>query len=199
MQIAKNMCARLNSRAHVREGEKGEACLLTLRLLELNIRTPGCGFTQSRGGLRSATGKNGWLLFTHLKLRAEGYETEILTKLHFKSHKPHRVHAKTPNIYCEGDRGRWIARTAVGNGDSPWHFTARRTKFHCRQSPKCKWMNRVRNTIFLGQKIATKGNVTASWRQRNRRSGWRVRQYKLTTWLRQRRRRAISQWIGVIL
>ncbi len=38
-----------------------------------------------------------------------------------------------------------------------------------------------------------------SFRQRNLRSGWRVRQYKLTTWLRQRRRRTISQWMGVIL
>ncbi len=38
-----------------------------------------------------------------------------------------------------------------------------------------------------------------SFRKRNLRSGWRVRQYELTTWLRQRRRRAISQWIGVIL
>ncbi len=38
-----------------------------------------------------------------------------------------------------------------------------------------------------------------SWRQRNLRSGWRVRQYDLTTSLRQRRRCAISQWIGVIL
>ncbi len=38
-----------------------------------------------------------------------------------------------------------------------------------------------------------------SFRQRNLRSGWRVRQYDLTTSLRQRRRRAISQWIGVIL
>ncbi len=38
-----------------------------------------------------------------------------------------------------------------------------------------------------------------SFRQRNLRSGWRVRQYDLMTSLRQRRRRAISQWIGVIL
>ncbi len=38
-----------------------------------------------------------------------------------------------------------------------------------------------------------------SFRQRNLRSGWRVRQYDLTTSLRQRRRRAISQWICVIL
>ncbi len=77
----------------MREGEKGEACLLTLLLLELNIRTPGrgisrCrGFKRSRGGFRSASGKeNGWLLFTHLKPKAEGYEMEILTKLH-SNHK----------------------------------------------------------------------------------------------------------------
>ncbi len=38
-----------------------------------------------------------------------------------------------------------------------------------------------------------------SFRQRNLRSGWRVRQYDLMTSLRQRWRRAISQWIGVIL
>ncbi len=71
----------MNSHAHalVREGEKGEACLLTLLLLELNIRTQGCGITRdcgfmrSRGGLRSTAGKeNGWLLFTHLKPKAEG-------------------------------------------------------------------------------------------------------------------------------
>ncbi len=86
----------MNSRAHalVREGEKGEACLLTLLLLELNIRNPGRGITRgrgfmrSRGGLRSAAGKeNEWLLFTHLKPKAEGYETEILTKLHSNQKK----------------------------------------------------------------------------------------------------------------
>ncbi len=38
-----------------------------------------------------------------------------------------------------------------------------------------------------------------SFQQRNLRSRWRVRQYKLTTCVCQRRRRAISQWIGVIL
>ncbi len=38
-----------------------------------------------------------------------------------------------------------------------------------------------------------------SFRQRNLRSGRRVCQYDLTTSLRQRWRRAISQWIGVIL
>ncbi len=37
-----------------------------------------------------------------------------------------------------------------------------------------------------------------SFRQRNQ-SGWRVHQYDLTTSLCQRWRRAISQWIGVIL
>ncbi len=70
-------------------------------------------------------------------------------------------------------------------------------KVPLRQSPKCRWMIAKDK---LGQKIATtKGNVTASWRQRNLRSGWRVRQYELTTSLRQRWRCAISQWIGVIL
>ncbi len=70
-------------------------------------------------------------------------------------------------------------------------------KVPLRQSPKCKW---IIARVVVGSEIATtKGNVTASWRQRNLRSGWRVRQYDLTTSLRQRRRRAISKWIGVIL
>ncbi len=96
-----------------------------------------------------------------------------------------------------GLRERWNACTAVDSSKTPWHFTARRTKFH-RGSRRSAdgWSLEDK----LGQKIATtKGNVTASWRQRNLRSGWRIRQYELTTWLRQRRRRAISQWIGVIL
>ncbi len=38
-----------------------------------------------------------------------------------------------------------------------------------------------------------------SFWQRNLRSGWRAHQYELTTSLRQRWRRSISQWIGVIL
>ncbi len=70
-------------------------------------------------------------------------------------------------------------------------------KVPLRQSPKCRWMIAKDK---LGQKIATtKGNVTASWRQRNLRSGWRIRQYELTTSLHQRWRRATSQWIAVIL
>ncbi len=95
-------CVPTHAAHAVREGEKGEACLLTLLLLELNIRTPvrgitrGRGFMRSRGGLRSAAGKeNGWLLFTHLKPKAEGYETEILTKLH--SNPKSRM--RKPQIY----------------------------------------------------------------------------------------------------
>ncbi len=38
----------VNSRERARE-RKGEACLLTLHLLELNIRTPGRGITRDRG------------------------------------------------------------------------------------------------------------------------------------------------------
>ncbi len=37
--------------------------------------------------------ENGWLLFTHLKPKAEGYETEILTKLH-SNHKTACVNPK---------------------------------------------------------------------------------------------------------
>ncbi len=50
--------------------------------------------------------------------------------------------------YCVGHRERWIACTAVDSSDTPWHFTARRTKFHCRLSPKCKWIICVRNMVF---------------------------------------------------
>ncbi len=38
-----------------------------------------------------------------------------------------------------------------------------------------------------------------SFQQRNLRSRWHVRRYKLTAWVRQGRRCAISQWIGMIL
>ncbi len=43
------------------------------------------------------------------------------------------------------------AHSGWQSGDTPWHFTARRTKFQCRQSPKCKWINHVR-IWYLGQK-----------------------------------------------
>ncbi len=70
--------------------EKGEACLLTLYLLELDIRTPGRGLTRGRdltrgrGGARCAMGGNGGFPLTILKPRAEGYETEILANLAFR-------------------------------------------------------------------------------------------------------------------
>ncbi len=55
-------------------------------------------------------------------------------------------------LICAGHSERWITRTVVDNGDIPWHFTARKTKFHCRQSPKCKWMNRVRICSYWARK-----------------------------------------------
>ncbi len=76
---------------------KGEACLLTLRLLELNIRTLG--------------------------------------------------------------------------RDIPWHFTPRRTKFHCRQSPKCKWMNRVRICNYWARKSQQR---RVMWPLREGREIWGV-------------------------
>ncbi len=69
---------------------KGEACLLTLHLLELDIRTPARGSTRGRGltrgrdltrrrvGARCAPWKFGGFAFIILKPRAEGYETEIV-------------------------------------------------------------------------------------------------------------------------
>ncbi len=112
--------------ALVREGEKGKACLLTLLLLELNIWTPGRGITRgrgfmrSRGGLRSAAGKeNVWLLFTHLKPKAEGHETEILTKLH-SNHKNRMRKPQTYNLLiCVGHSERWIAHTAWRYSPAP--------------------------------------------------------------------------------
>ncbi len=47
-----------------------------------------------------------------------------------RSRKPCHVHAKTPSTYCVGLRERWNVHTVVDSGDTPWHFTARRTKFH---------------------------------------------------------------------
>ncbi len=63
---------------------KGEACLLTLHLLELDIWTPARGSTRGRDltrrrvGARCAPWKFGGFTFIILKPRAEGYETEIV-------------------------------------------------------------------------------------------------------------------------
>ncbi len=51
-------------------------------------------------------------------------------------------------------------------------------------------LNRERDTAFAAKLLTL---PTGFFWQRNLRSGWRVRQYDLTTSLRQRRRRAISQ------
>ncbi len=76
---------RLSAPPHSSQRErKGEACLLTLHLLELDIRTPARGSTRGRDltrrrrGARCAPGKFGGFTFIILKLRAEGYETEIV-------------------------------------------------------------------------------------------------------------------------
>ncbi len=84
-----------------RRERKGEACLLTLRLLELNIRTPGRGFTRgrgfarSRGGLRSATGKKMDDSFSHTSSWERRVMRRRFSQITFKSHKPH---AWTRNI-----------------------------------------------------------------------------------------------------
>ncbi len=79
--------------ARVRSGEggrerKGEACLLTLYLLELDIRTPARGSTRGRdltrslGGARCAPGKNGGFPFTILKPRVMRWKSSQI--LHFE-------------------------------------------------------------------------------------------------------------------
>ncbi len=115
-------------------------------------------------------------------------------------------------LICAGHSERWIAHTAWRYSPAPlnprgWWSQLTAAKLHG-TSPRGEQSSTEAVTEVqmddrkdkFGPEIATtKGNVTASWRQRNLRSGWRARQYELTTSLRQRWRRAISQWIGVIL
>ncbi len=69
---------------------------------------------------------------------------------------------------------------------------------------KTSWVTRVTLVLWIGNEMlrslpSSSRCRQGSFRQRNLRSGWRTRQYELTMSLRQRWRRAISQWIGVIL
>ncbi len=153
-----------------------------------------------RGGARCAPGKFGGFTFIILKPRAEGYETEIVANFAVRGpinrltcmwKTKHKIH-----LLCGSSRAMKRAHGGIQRRNS-MALHREENKVPLRQSPKCKW---IIARVVVGSEIATtKGNVTASWRQRNLRSGWRVRQYDLTTSLRQRRRRAISQWIGVIL
>ncbi len=105
----------VNSRAHalVREGEKGEACLLTLLLLELNIRTPGRGITRGRGfmrsrrGLRSAAGKKMDDSFSHTSSRKRRVMRQSFSQ---KLHLIHKNRMHKPQTYnlliCAGHSER---------------------------------------------------------------------------------------------
>ncbi len=158
------ICAHALGRGRER---KGEACLLTLHLLELDIQTPGHGLmrgrgltrgrdlTRDRGGARCATGKNGGFPLAILKPRAEGYETEILANLAFRGlvnrimcmRKPQALNALTVWVFASDETRNSMALHREEN------------KVPLRQSPKCRWMI---TEDKLGQKFATtKGNVTA--------------------------------------
>ncbi len=51
------------------------------------------------------------------------------------------------------------------------------------QLPKCKWRKILRKRSKWGQKNRNRrANMAASWRQKNMRSRWRIRQYKETPW-----------------
>ncbi len=103
------------------KGRKGEACLLTLHSLELNIRTPGRGLMRGRG-FRGATGKRGWLLLKHLKPRAEGFEMEILAKCAFRNPINRIACMWKPQTLNTLTRNKSSARrltTAISHGTSP--------------------------------------------------------------------------------
>ncbi len=162
--------------------------------------TRGRDLTRSRGGARCAPGNNGGFPFIILKPRAEGYETEIVANFAFRGpinhftcmRKPQALNALTVWVFASYETRARRLTAAKLHGTSP-----RGEQSSTEAVAEVQMDNRKGSS---GSEIATtKGNVTASWRQRNLRSGWRVRQYDLTTSLRQRWRRAISQWIGVIL
>ncbi len=154
---------------------------------------------RSHEAARCAPGKFGFT-FIILKPRAEGYETEIVANFAVRGpinrltcmRKTQTQNTLTVWVFASDEtRARW--HTAA-----KFHGTSPRGEQSSTEAVAEVQMDNRR--LVIGSEIATtKGDVTASWRQRNLRSGWRVRQYDLTTSLRQRRRRAISQWIGVIL
>ncbi len=132
---------------------KGEACLLTLHLLELDIRTPACGstrgrdLTRSRGGASCEPGKNGGFPFIILKPRAEGYETEIVANFAFWGPINRFTCMRNPkhlmHLLCGSSRamkrvhGGWQRRNSMA-------LHREENKVPLRQSPKCKWINRKR-------------------------------------------------------
>ncbi len=169
---------------------KGEARLLTLHRLELNIRTPGRGVTGGQGGLRGATGKNGWLLFKNLKPRAEGSETEIFTKFAFLypvnllacMRKPLTFYTLTVWVIARDKASTRRLTTAILHGTSPWGE-------QCSADAVAEVeMEKSTNDRRLGQKNRNRrASMAASWRQKNLRSRWRISQYKVATWVRQGR------------
>ncbi len=144
----------MNSTACARE-RKGEACLLTLHRLELDIRTPGHGLT---GGC--AMGKNGWLFFEHLKPRAEGSETEILTKCTFWNpiyrlacmRKPQTFNTLTVRVIARDKSSTRRLTTALFHGTSP---RGEQSSAVC----SCRSANgeSVSEKLYWARKITTEG------------------------------------------
>ncbi len=112
---------------------KVEACLLTLLLLELDIRSPahdstrGRDLTMSRGGARCAPGKNEGFPFIILKPRAEGYETEIVANFAFYGpinhftcmRKPQALNALTVWVFASDETRARRLTAAKFRGTSP--------------------------------------------------------------------------------
>ncbi len=179
---------------------KGEACLLTLHLLELDIRTPargstrGRGLTRSRGGARCAPGNNGGFPFIILKPRAEVYETEIVANFAFRGpinrftcmRKPQALNALTVWVFASDETCARRLTAAKLHGTSPQGEQSSTEAVAEVQMDNRKGSSWVRNRNNEGQcDRFVKAEKSEEW--------MRVHQYDLTTSLRQRRRRAISQ------
>ncbi len=139
-------------------------------------------------------GKNGWLLFKNLKPRAEGSEMEIFTKFTFRysvnrlacMRKPQTFYTLTVRVIARDKASTRRLTMAIFHGTSPRGEQCSAdavAEVRMDESTIENWARKTSNR---------RASMAASWRQRNLRSRWRVRQYKLTTWVCQGRLSAPS-------
>ncbi len=161
---------------------------------------------QGHRGLRSAAGKNGWIPFKNLKPRAEGFETEVLTKCTFGDAENHLTCMRKPHTF-------YTLTVSVVARDEARTRRLRATIFHC-TSPQgerssttavteVQQRNILNNKQNRARKISTNGLI---WPLREGREVWEVWEADGTFASIRRRHenveggiRAISQLIDVIL
>ncbi len=125
------------------------------------FQTPGRGLT---GRPRRPPGcdgeKNGWLLFENLKPRAEGFETEILTKFTFLNpinhlacmRKPQKLNTLTVRVIARDKSSTRRLITAIFHGTSP---QGEQSSAEC--SRRSANGESVSEKLYWGRKIATEG------------------------------------------